>query len=734
MSLETSIAHFKYPLSPVHGSGSRRAALPPPSIDLPKLPPLARHFPLLGSGLRTPPSDEMSTVFQPALASYDSHAIHNYPAAVPQAARATAAMNETRNSQYYRYPVQQQQQQQQQQQECQQQQQPQLQPQPQLPHHSHYTYQQQPSVLAQNELYPVPQGSQSRNGSISSVTLPLSTSRRSSRVSPPPSGSSTTLSKDADAESLVYHSLQIPKCISPAGGNLADFAAQMTCLFWFESIDELKQAETVRAKGPNALVPRLPALAKPYDQFRKWVYSVLSTTQVTQNVILLALLFIYRLKMSTPQIKGRAGSEYRLLTVALMLGNKFLDDNTYTNKTWAEVSCFAVQEIHVMEVEFLSNMRYNLVATEDQWNEWLDKLGCFHEYYERAVRLPASPIHIPSPTNKSCHSPIHSPTGTAAPNSTNYPVTPSVTATNFSPSSSHSQNWCAYHTNAVSPLATKPNLQFPVSRKRSPEGEVMDHPAKRPAPSYRAPGPVMAPVVNSRPNGAIENSRLPVPHLTVITEQPQHQPTSAPFTSANLNVNGYHQAAQQVAAAPSVHVSLPPLQTGVRAMSTVYSQPPPAIVQQQPLPTTTGVTMAQAGYPAHAAVNYGTPSKHHSPGRLVPFNSSPMVEQYSQASAVHTPLTHTPISNSPSVYLQQRPSPYKPVRHVNTLLYPPPSASLEQYHLSVPVPPTQMHYQPLGRRNDLRTGIVPDFVVYNRGQPHQPPLPPHGLPQGHYAS
>ena len=97
---------------------------------------------------------------------------------------------------------------------------------------------------------------------------------------------------------------------------------QMTCLFWFESIDELKQAGSIRAMGPNALVPRLPPLAKPLDQFRKWVYSVLSTTQVTQNVILLALLFIYRLKMSTPQINGRAGSEYRLLTVALMLGNK----------------------------------------------------------------------------------------------------------------------------------------------------------------------------------------------------------------------------------------------------------------------------------------------------------------------------------------------------------------------------------------------------------------------------
>jgi hypothetical protein len=96
----------------------------------------------------------------------------------------------------------------------------------------------------------------------------------------------------------------------------------MTCLFWFESTEELKVAGDTHSRPPNAPIPPLPALAKPHDQFRKWVFSVLSTTQVTQNVILLALLFIYRLKMSTPQIKGRAGSEYRLLTVALMLGNK----------------------------------------------------------------------------------------------------------------------------------------------------------------------------------------------------------------------------------------------------------------------------------------------------------------------------------------------------------------------------------------------------------------------------
>lgn len=385
-----------------------------------------------------------------------------------------------------------------------------------------------------------------------------------------------------------------------------------------------------------------------------------------------------------------------------------------------------------MEVEFLSNMRYNLVATSSQWEEWLDKLACFHEYYERAVRLPASPVHIPSPNNKRFHSPMPSPTSMMQPNgAANLPLTPTIT-TDFSPSSSRSQNWSAYRSNAVSPLATKPNIQYPVmNRKRSPEEDAIDHPAKRPAPQ-RVPVPMTVPVVSSRPSGLGETARLPVPHLSVVTEKPQPQPVHASF--ANTSIGGYPHGVPQVTSTPSGHVSLPPLQPGVRAMTAVFQPTPPAMVQQPTLPSTTGVTMTPAGYATHAPVNFNTPNKHPGSGTLAPFNSSPLAEPYGQVSAVHTPMTHTPISNSPSVYLQQRPSPYKPVRNVSTLLYPPPSASLGQYHLAEPLPPNQMHYHTLGRRNDLRTGIVPEFVVYNRGQPPHQPLTAHGLPNGHYPS
>lgn len=95
---------------------------------------------------------------------------------------------------------------------------------------------------------------------------------------------------------------------------------QITCFLWFESSYLLHRVEE------SSVLPLVQAPlaldAIPSAGFRKWLANILSTTQVSQNVVLLALLFIYRLKKLNPSVKGKTGSEFRLITVALMLGNK----------------------------------------------------------------------------------------------------------------------------------------------------------------------------------------------------------------------------------------------------------------------------------------------------------------------------------------------------------------------------------------------------------------------------
>jgi len=162
-------------------------------------------------------------------------------------------------------------------------------------------------------------------------------------------------------------------------------------------------------------------------------------------------------------------------------------------------------------------------------------------------------------------------------------------------------------------------------------------------------------------------------------------------------LNAYSSASGVV---PGVPLLPPP---NGRAMSAVYPSTPSSWGPQLPMLTPTG--------PPPSNVGYATPSRRHSPTSvhdLLSYGSSPISGNYPN---------HNPGHISPSVFLQQRSSPYKPVRHVNTLLYPPPSASMHDYAVNT----DHMHYQPLGKRNDYRSGVVPDYAAHPAY--HYPVLP-----------
>jgi hypothetical protein len=146
--------------------------------------------------------------------------------------------------------------------------------------------------------------------------------------------------------------------------RVSDFSAQMACYLWFcENIDQ----STSNTPGGQ----RRYSDFRPRDAFKKFCRDVISATQVSHSVILLSLLYIYRMKINNPAIQGHPGSEFRTFTVALMLANKFLDDNTYTNKTWSEVTNISVREINIMEIEFLDSLNFSLYVSEKQYFDWV---------------------------------------------------------------------------------------------------------------------------------------------------------------------------------------------------------------------------------------------------------------------------------------------------------------------------------------------------------------------------
>ncbi|KOC11907.1 mucin [Aspergillus flavus AF70] len=529
------------------------------------------------------------------------------------------------------------------------------------------------------------------SGHHSTASVPQSKPPSQPSLQDAPSSEPTSQKKGGSKPVASY--LQIPSSINNSKGNLADFAAQMTCLFWFETTAKLNDIE----ERKNPLLYIVPE-AIPSAGFQKWVTNILSTTQVSQNVILLALLFIYRLKKFNHRVRGKKGSEYRLMTIALMLGNKFLDDNTYTNKTWAEVSGISVQEIHVMEVEFLSNVRYNLFVSEEGWTQWHSKLSLFADFFNKASLAPEA---------KELES------TTSAPR-----TSPSLGASQVSPSQRlpsppnsdvlRAQNW-SFPSNA--PAYAPPThlgKEFPPmpSKKRTLDDYVEDQPSKRVAMPTTLPTSM-----STLPSAALAG---------VPTLPPVLAATSAP--SAN-SLSGSISRLPRPNFPPSSNIA-PGIPTSVlpfpsvanRAMHSVYNPSTNWVPQLPPTqvpPITNGLYNPSVSLPDPAR-------QHNSPFGITSATISPAISAYSS----HTPQTNL----SPSFFLANRNSPYRPVRNVNTLLIPPPSSSLQQQRA---VPFEHMHYQPLGKTAaERKTGLLP--YLHHEAWPQAPFLQPtfHSTP--HY--
>ncbi|KAJ3091914.1 hypothetical protein HK102_012586 [Quaeritorhiza haematococci] len=106
------------------------------------------------------------------------------------------------------------------------------------------------------------------------------------------------------------------------------------------------------------------------------IYRVIRITRVSLPCLLIALMYLDRLaKVITPDANGsRSGSEYRLFCSSLILSQKYLDDNRYTNKTWSDVTGIPLVDLNVMESEYLARIQFSLYMTKSQYTQWLKQV------------------------------------------------------------------------------------------------------------------------------------------------------------------------------------------------------------------------------------------------------------------------------------------------------------------------------------------------------------------------
>lgn len=159
---------------------------------------------------------------------------------------------------------------------------------------------------------------------------------------------------------------QKPKDDTPTGGVsahldydidlMANFVAEMAQGMYakFTSGIHLADIDLMRSVSPGA---------RPTPQFLKYVLQILSSTRLPSSTIILGLFYLAS-RMKIVSANGEdtrsSGTVYRMLTTCLILGSKFLDDNTFQNRSWADVSSIPVRELNQMEFEWLKGFDWTL--------------------------------------------------------------------------------------------------------------------------------------------------------------------------------------------------------------------------------------------------------------------------------------------------------------------------------------------------------------------------------------
>ncbi|KAI3611449.1 hypothetical protein WG66_002010 [Moniliophthora roreri] len=258
---------------------------------------------------------------------------------------------------------------------------------------------------------------------------------------------------------------------------IAEKTCEMICYLWFSAPPSDSQSHS-KSYSPT-LTNSLPLFSQPNSAhslqfnlnpaFVQFMQKLLETTQVSQSVIVLSLHYIWRLKERNRFTTAASGSEFRIAVAGLMMANKFLDDNTYTNKTWSEVSGIDLNEINRMEREFLVGVDFNLYVDKATYETWLNLLKGLVMAKERdvqqfrksnrrnarSVRQPGS--HITNTPSRYSSSRYRAPTHRARSTSPS-----SQTARYLPPQYTAAANLSSHHTQAHA------DVHIPVPRAAEP--------------------------------------------------------------------------------------------------------------------------------------------------------------------------------------------------------------------------------------------------------------------------
>ncbi|KAJ3856896.1 hypothetical protein EV368DRAFT_31402 [Lentinula lateritia] len=158
----------------------------------------------------------------------------------------------------------------------------------------------------------------------------------------------------------------------------------------------------------------------PPSYFATSIHSLLLSTLLQPSAIFLALWYIVRLPVSfgtvsmsadrTKELRFRMvllgenhvlnqdvtdnTAPFRLIVLGCMLANKWLDDHTFSNKTWHSISNVPIKILNELESLALDIFAYDLSISTADWSDWLLHIMSYH----LSMSSPSHPQPISRPS------------------------------------------------------------------------------------------------------------------------------------------------------------------------------------------------------------------------------------------------------------------------------------------------------------------------------------------------
>ena len=156
-------------------------------------------------------------------------------------------------------------------------------------------------------------------------------------------------------------------------------------------------------------------LRKPWRDLTSFVEKVLNQTRLPSSTVILGLTYLAkRLALDAPAFDEDLnasliprGELYEYLTISLVLANKFLDDNTFTNTSWSDISGIPRHDLNVSERDWLKKLGYSLHLNPTEQKGWCTWRKAWETWQFEATGKPSPSLLTPvlSRSNSSISSP-----------------------------------------------------------------------------------------------------------------------------------------------------------------------------------------------------------------------------------------------------------------------------------------------------------------------------------------